>query len=198
MAAAAGLRAAALGLLVWLAVPSVAAAEGDRPVAVIVNAAWSSLESITLEELREVWLGRRTRLAGERVECLDAPPGSRLRRAFGASVLGRSERALEEYWIRQALTGGHLPPRELGGAAEVVQAVAERKGAIGYADAEKLRARPNPAVRVLPVVVDGRPLLPSSPGYPIRWTGEPDAPRDAADENGPDARRTRPRPRPPA
>lgn len=194
MAAAGGLRAAAIGLLVWLAAPAAATADGDRPVAVIVNAAWSEIESITLEELRELWLGRRTRLAGERVECLDLPPGSRLRRAFGASVLGRSERALEEYWIRQALTGGHVPPRELGSAAEVVQAVAERKGAIGYADAEKLRSRPNPAVRVLPVVVDGRALLPSSPGYPIRWTGEP----HAGGDQGPDARRTPPRPRPPA
>jgi hypothetical protein len=197
--AAAGLRAAALGILVGLSGPVAASADAaERPIVVIVGAAWSEVESVSLAELRDLWLGRRTHLAGERVECLDLPSGSRLRRAFGRAVLGRSERALEEYWIRQALTGGHVPPREVGSAAEVVRAVAERRGSIGYVDAEDLRASPDSGVRVLPLVVDGRALSPTSPDYPIRWLGEAEPTSSAREESGPDARRTPPRPRPPS
>lgn len=170
------MRAAGFALAAGLcALAAAAPAAAERPVAVIVSASWNGIEAVSLPLLRELWLGRRSQLAGERIECFDLPSGSELRRAFGDAVLGKSERTLEEYWIRQALTGGNLPPRELGSAAEVVRAVARRRGAIGYVDLGELRALRDPAVRVLPLLVDGRPLLPGSAGYPIRRPGEPEA-----------------------
>lgn len=155
-----------------------------------MSASWDGLELVSLPLLRALWLGRRSSLAGERVECLDLPSGSEPRRAFSAAVLGRSERALEEYWIRQALTGGPLPPRELAGTAEVVRAVAERAGRIGYVDLAELRALPGAAVRVLPVQVEGRPLLPADPGYPIRRAAltPPLRPRASRRRRGPRSR----------
>jgi hypothetical protein len=161
-------RAALVLLAALCALAAPARAEDPPSLAVIVSSRWDGLDAVTLALLRELWMGRRSELDGERIECFDFPAGHELRRVFGSAVLGRSERALEEYWIRQALTGGRVPPRELDGTAEIVRAVAARPGAIGYVDADALRALPDPGVRVVPVSVDGRPLLPGSPGYPIR------------------------------
>jgi hypothetical protein len=136
---------------------------------IFVSERWKSPESIELPVLGQLWLGRRTRLDGRRVECLDLPAGSAVRAGFTQSVLRRSERELERYWIEQALAGGPLPPRELGSAEEVVRRVAARRGAIGYLDWEDyLTLRPQ-GVRVLPVQVAEEAVFPPGAAYPVRW-----------------------------
>lgn len=135
---------------------------------ILISGAWLDAEVVSLPALSSLYLGRRTRLYGERIECFDLPSGSSVRRGFSRSVFGMSERDLDEYWIQQALTGGHLPPRELASAADVVRTVAERPGAIGYMDYETFRAMKPAGVRALPVAVDGKPVLPSDRAYPIR------------------------------
>lgn len=136
-------------------------------LAIVVHEAWAGLDSISMPVLRQLWLGRRTRIAGQRVMCLDLPPGSREHAGFVRDVVGQSERALERYWLRQALTGGPPPPREMGSGQSVLRRVASAVGAIGYVERSAL-ADPLQGVRVLPLVVDGRTLRPDDPDYPIR------------------------------
>jgi hypothetical protein len=137
---------------------------------IVVSERWQGLDAIEVPVLGQLWLGRRTRLAGRRVECFDLPAGSPVRRGFSQSVLRRSERELERHWIEQALSGGPPPPREAASAREVVERVAARRGAIGYLDWDEfVELRPR-GVRVVPVRVAGEPLFPNAAAYPVRWS----------------------------
>ena len=142
-----------------------AAARED--LAIVAHAEWTGLERISLPVLRQLYLGQRTRLAGSRVFCLDLRSGSRPREAFTQTVVGRDSRSLDRYWLRQALTGGPPPPRELGSAAEVLAWVAHEPGTLGYVAWRELAAGVPSGVRVLPIDVWDRTLHPGESGYPV-------------------------------
>jgi len=142
-----------------------AAATGE--LAVVAHADWDGLDSVSLPALRQLYLGKRTRIAGRRARCLDLPSGSAPREGFTEAVLGWTARALDRYWLRQALAGGPPPPRELGTSAELLMLVARQPGTLGYVPWQDLAGGTPPGVRVLPVEARGRALLPGQPGYPV-------------------------------
>jgi len=138
---------------------------------VVAHADWDGFASVSLPVLRQLYLGRRTRADGRRVRCLDLPAGSPAREGFTRSVLGWSERELDRYWLRQALSGGPPPPRELATPAALLEHVARQPGALGYVAWTALGDAPPAGVRVLAVEVDGRALRPGERGYPIVVSG---------------------------
>jgi hypothetical protein len=140
---------------------------------VIANAELAELEELTLPLLRQLYLGRRTRVGGHRIHWFELPPGSAAHRSFARHALERSERELELYWLEQALSGGPLPPREIGSAGELVRRVATRPGALSYLEWETLRSLPQTGVKVIPLRVGERRLLPDDPGYPLRDREKP-------------------------
>lgn len=165
-------RRAVLAAMV-LAAQLEASVSRAEPLAVIASARWDEAAAIELRDLRAIYLGSRTRLFGERVRRIDLPPGSASRGGFSRSVLGRREEDLERYWIEQALSGGALPPRQVASPDEVIAAVRERVGTLGYVPLSALDGRAADGVRVLPVVVEGVPLPPDAPGYPAQSRNEP-------------------------
>ena len=142
----------------------------EAPLALVVSDRWQGLAEIPLPVLRQLYLGRRTRLAGRAVQCLHLPSGSAARSAFTRAVIGRSERTMERYWLRQALSGGPPPPRELE-AGRALAWVAGEPGRLGYVvwDGGELPA----GVRVVKLVVDGRARGPADPDYPLRLPAPP-------------------------
>lgn len=132
----------------------------------VVHADWEGLESVSLPVLRQLYLGRRTRAAGRRVYCLDLPAGSPAREAFTRTVIGWSARSLDRYWLRQALSGGPPPPREVAGPAELLALVARQPGSLGYVAWKDLADAP-PGVRVLAIEARGQYRHPEDAGYPI-------------------------------
>jgi hypothetical protein len=140
----------------------------SEPLAVIVSSRWERAKAIDLRDLREVYLGSRTFLFGERVHRIDLPPGSAARAGFSRSVLQRSEDQLERYWIEQALSGGALPPRQVSTPDDVIVAVRERVGTLGYVPASALEGRDLAGVRTIPLIVQGERLFAGDPGYPVR------------------------------
>jgi hypothetical protein len=140
---------------------------------VIANAKLAELQELTLPLLRQLYLGRRTRVEGRRIHWFELPPGNPAHRSFTRLALERSERELERYWLEQALAGGPLPPREIANAEELVRRVATREGAVAYLGWETLRRLPQTGVKVIPLRVGEQRLLPDDPGYPLRGRGPP-------------------------
>jgi hypothetical protein len=147
-------------------------------IVVIANAELAGLDEATLPLLRQLFLGRRTSVAGSRIHCFEPAPGTVLRRAFGRLVLERSERELERYWLEQALAGGPPPPREIANEAELVRHVALRRGALAYLAWDAFARLPHHGVRVVRVRDGDRLLGPEDPAYPLRFAA-PQAPRPA-------------------
>jgi ABC-type phosphate transport system substrate-binding protein len=159
------LCACLLGLGSGLAFPE--RAFGGEAIAVIASPTLAR-DSISLAELQRVYLGTLTRLSGRRVERFHLRSGSRARQAFTQSVLGQSEFAIEEYWIREALRGGNLPPRDFESARAMIDAVAGARAALGYVPLGALDPRDRARVRVLRLSRGGASLDPSDPAYPVR------------------------------
>jgi hypothetical protein len=152
-------------------------AQADDAIVVIANAQLAEIEELSLPLLRQLYLGRRTRVEGRRVHWFELPPGSHAHRAFAHLALERSERELERYWLEQALSGGPLPPREVESAEELMRRVATRQGALSYLEWETFRSLPRTGVKVVPLRVGERRLLPDDAAYPLRSREPPPDPR---------------------
>jgi hypothetical protein len=140
---------------------------------VIANAELAELEEATLPMLRQLFLGRRSTVAGIRVFCFQPAAATPLHRAFARLVLQSSERELERYWLEQALSGGPPPPREIGSDADLVRRVAQRRGAIGYLGWSAFSRLPRNGVKVVRLRDGDRLLGPEAPDYPLRFTVPP-------------------------
>ncbi len=136
---------------------------------VIANAELAGLDEATLPVLRQLFLGRRTSVDGQRIHCFEPAPGTPLRRAFARIVLERGERDLERYWLEQALSGGPPPPREIASDADLVQKVARRRGALGYLGWQAFVRLPQEGVKVVRLRDGDRLLGPEDAGYPLRF-----------------------------
>lgn len=143
-------------------------AHADDAIVVIANAELAELEELGLPLLRQLYLGRRTRVDGRRIHWFELPPGSPAHRSFARLALERSELELERYWLEQALSGGPLPPREIGSAGELVRRVAARRGSLSYLEWETFQRLPQTGVKVIPLRAGEKLLLPDDPGYPLR------------------------------
>lgn len=130
----------------------------EAQIVVVVNRE-NSRESLSLPDLRDLYLGALTHFkGGERVVLLES---SGLRPRFYDAVLNMSEDRVKRHWIGLVFSGeGVLPPREFRESADLVRYVASHPGAIGFVPL----AVTDSTVKVL--MVEG--LAPSDPRYPIR------------------------------
>ncbi len=116
-------------------------------VAVVANKA-VSVDSITGNEAKKLWLGKSKSLGGASVKLADLVPGDPSRDQFYSTVVKKSEKKLKAYWAKIVFSGKGIPPKAFDSDAEVVDWVAKTPGAIGYVDS----AAANDSVKVLMLV----------------------------------------------
>jgi len=97
----------------WLGLAPVRAVHAQEPIAVIVHPG-NPLTSISLDELRRLYLGSRTTLPNrEAVILLESPA---VRERFYTSALKMSPDRVKRHWIGVVFAGeSDTPPREVGG-----------------------------------------------------------------------------------
>jgi ABC-type phosphate transport system substrate-binding protein len=123
------LLASMLLLLLAFAMPVASAAE--RPFAVItapgVAERHPSREAISLifKRKQKYWEN------GTRIQPVNLPASSPLRRTFSQYLLGQLPEAMEDYW-REMYFHGVLPPHVLESEEAVILFVSSTPGAIGY------------------------------------------------------------------
>ena len=112
---------------------------------VVVVSASSSLDALTLDEVRQIFNGQTRRVSGVAVKPLDLPSRNSERDGFYQQVLGKSAEQMKSYWARMIFTGRGMPPREVSSAREMLMLVGSNRDFVGYLDA----ARVTPDLKVV-------------------------------------------------
>ncbi len=133
----------------------------ERTRLVVVVAKTSSINGLSLAELRRMYLGDPVDSRGQRLIALNHAPSAKERLAFDKLVLGMSEEEVSRYWVDRKIRGQSGAPKAIDPADVHPRVVAKLAGAIGYVRSSELRDD----VKVLRI--DG--LAPTDRGYPIEF-----------------------------
>lgn len=118
---------AVLSLL--LAAPFSVSAENPQDILIIVNKS-SSVKSASVDELRDVFLKKRSSWSGgDKVIPVHASEGSTLREDFRRRVLNMSSGDEKNYWQEKKIKSGDSKPAEFG---DTQRAVFKLRGAVSY------------------------------------------------------------------
>lgn len=129
------MRTFSLTIIAWLllAVSSVARAE----IVVVVNAE-SGVSELSRDQVVNIYMGRYSGLpSGITAFPVDLQP---LKEDFYEKLVDQSLSELNSYWARLVFSGRASPPRQLPDAAAVLEVVSNNKGAVGYLDADDVKA----------------------------------------------------------
>ena len=126
----------ATALITWLLVAGIACAAGD--LVVIVNAG-SGVDRLTREDAINIFMGRYKKLPSG-ISALPVDENGE-KAAFYKLLVGKELPEIQSYWARLVFSGQGSPPRQMESPAEVIDTVANNKGAIGYLDRKKVNSR---------------------------------------------------------
>lgn len=113
----------------------VAGAPAALAAGAVIVSADSPVSEATVDEIRQVFLGKADSLGGSSVKPLDQTSGSATRAAFYDAVAGMAPNQVKSYWAKQVFTGKGKPPEEVGDDAAIVSAVTGDPESIGYVSA---------------------------------------------------------------
>jgi len=102
-----------------------------KEIAIIVNKN-HPLARISTTELADIYRGQEEVVGGVRLKPIDQSDNQEIRSAFLGKVMRMSHEAYINYWNHRLFQEGGIPPLLKNNAAEVIQAVREKEGAIGY------------------------------------------------------------------
>jgi ABC-type phosphate transport system substrate-binding protein len=108
--------------------PQLASAE----IVVVVSAS-SPITKLSDNQIADVFLGKLARLpGGTTVQPLDQAEGRAARDEFYMKLTGKSPAQVKAFWSKLIFTGRGRPPRAFATDADVIRALRENPGAIGY------------------------------------------------------------------
>ncbi len=123
------MRASVPLLALALALCAATAAADDRVAVVVAEEA--RLSRVGVDDLRDLYLGRPTSLAGQ-WQPLVLPADHPTRERFDRSVLGMTPEQFTNYWVQQRIRGAPLAPRQVASASLMRDTVQSSTSAIGY------------------------------------------------------------------
>jgi len=97
-------------------------------------------DGATDKDIKKVFMGKKSELAGGTVTAIDQKEGSPARKAFYENVVGQTEDEVKAYRTEMVFTGKGTPPKEVADDAAVKAFVATTPGAVGYIDESKVDA----------------------------------------------------------
>jgi ABC-type phosphate transport system substrate-binding protein len=110
------------------AIPSTVLAE-----TVIIANKNITVKSVTTEEVKRIWLGKKKSMpGGGMVKLTDLPVGDATRKTFYSTIVKKKEKQLKAYWAKITFTGKGYPPQVFDSESEIIEWVANTPGAMGY------------------------------------------------------------------
>lgn len=145
--------------------PSISRGKVEKSIAVIVSSSWEEATSLTVEELKLIYLGKKRDFAGKRVKPRQRREGLSIRKGFISNVLNMNERNLKKYWLEEQFKRGARPPAESGSLMSVIDYVTSVDGAISYIDCSRLTGDDLGKLKILSIRKEGKEVKPGDPGY---------------------------------
>ena len=107
-------------------------------VAVITNKS-TKTDALTASQVKDLFLQKKkTFPGGGDVVLGDQNQDSAMRKELASKVLGKSLKKLKRYWSKRVFAGKGIPPKVVGGDAEMKAWVAKTPNSLGYIDAGAL------------------------------------------------------------
>lgn len=97
------------------------------------------VDSLSAKELKRIYVGEKTFVAGVKVQPIDYTHAGPVAAAFLQSVVGMDPKRFHAWWVKEVFHGAGIPPRMVDDPAAVLRVVASEPGAIGYVPADSLR-----------------------------------------------------------
>lgn len=126
-----------------LALPPGAGARAD--LVVVVNAK-SGVESLSLDEAVNIFMGRYRQLpSGLAALPVDQPEGQPEKARFYHLLVNKSLSEINAYWARLIFSGKTSPPHQARSTAEVLDWLGRQRGAVAYLE----RSQVDPRFRIV-------------------------------------------------
>ena len=116
-----------------------------RELVIIANKAYPA-DSITLEVLKDIYLGEKTVERSVRILPVDQEDPM-IKKPFVERILGATVQKYDAYWFHKAFQDGVVPPVVREASPDVIQFLGREVGAIGYI--WKTEALGKPGIKVL-------------------------------------------------
>lgn len=126
-------------ILIILLLIAAADSSADAGLVVVVNAQ-SGVQTLTHEEIVNIFLGRFRRLpSGMAALPVDQPPDQPLRAEFYRRLVNKTPAEIRAYWARLVFSGKTSPPHQAATQSEVLQWMRDNPGAVGYLSADQVQ-----------------------------------------------------------
>ena len=150
------------GVILLVALLSCVAIVARAEIAVVVHAD-NPLETLSLSELKRIYLGKQTNFGDGTTITLGASEG--MEESFYDAVLGMTAFKFRRHWVKEIFAGGvGKPPESLHDPEAVLQFIAADRGAIAFIEANET------GIDTRVVAIEGQ--RPGEDGYPL---ASPDA-----------------------
>lgn len=117
---------------------------------VVITHADNKEIGLSKNKLAQIYLGKLKHYShGGRIKAVDLPRDSKIYKKFYKIVVKKSNAALNRYWSKLRFTGKAKAPKKLATDREVLNWVANTRGAIGYVDGKYLNKSVN-VVLIIP------------------------------------------------
>ncbi len=111
---------------------------GIAEIVIIANIN-SNIDSITIEQAKNLWLGKSKKLSRtERIKILEHKKNSLLKEIFHKKITQKNQIQLNAYWEKIIFTGMATPPKSLQTDKEIIDIVSNKTNTLGYIDSKSI------------------------------------------------------------
>ncbi|RLC09926.1 MAG: hypothetical protein DRI57_21225 [Deltaproteobacteria bacterium] len=135
-----------VGLLAMVAFSSAAYAD----VIIIANKDVPE-NTLSRKEIKEIFFGKRVQWSDHRKIHVTTLKDTVIHKMFLKQYLNKSHAKWKSYWKRMIFTGRGVPPKSVRTEAELIEYIAETKGAVGYVSSEGIPDDSETIVKIIKV-----------------------------------------------
>jgi len=126
-----------VGLITLLLSGTFYASAYARELAIIANKDYP-LNSISASAVKDIYLGEKKSEGGVKIKPMEQKDEA-IKKRFIEKVMGSTVDGYKAYWIKKFFQEGVTPPTSKGSPVEMIQAISQTGGSVGYVWADEVK-----------------------------------------------------------